>query len=90
MGVGMSSDEQLRPLVWIEAYGNDCQASFVAEAAVKQRTPAVRRFASPDEARRWVMQEADAVRAPVEWIPQESVRGGLVAGWQTKPPSTLN
>lgn len=76
----MSSDEPLSLLAWIEPRGKDCLASFVAEAAAKQRTPAVRQFASQDEARRWVMSEADAVRAPVKWLPEAFAVGRSVIG----------
>jgi len=80
-GAGMASDEQLRLLAWIESRGTECQASFVAESAAKLRTPAMRRFGSPDEARQWVMKEADAVRAPVKWIAEASMRDGRIVSW---------
>ena len=75
----MSSEERLRLLAWIELRETDYLASFVAEAAAKQRTPAVRQFASQDEARQWVMKEADAIRAPVKWVPEGTERDGLIA-----------
>jgi len=68
----MPSDERL--LAWIEPHGGDCLVSFVAEPEAKRRAPAMRQCASQDEARQWVMREADAVRAPVEWIAKDSVR----------------
>ncbi|HUN40609.1 MAG TPA: hypothetical protein VMU81_09985 [Acetobacteraceae bacterium] len=68
----MPSDERL--LAWIEPRGGDCLASFVAEHAAQRREPATRRFASPDQARQWVMQEAHALDAPVEWIAEGVLR----------------
>lgn len=82
----MSSDEQLQLLAWIEPRGTECLASFVAEAAAKQRPPAVRSFSSSDEARQWVLQEAGAVRAEVKWVADASLHEGLVVGWQDKAP----
>lgn len=86
----MSSDERLQLLAWIEPQGQNCLASFVAEAAARQRPPAVRRFASPDEARQWVMNEADAVRAPVKWLAEGAARDGLVANWPIQQLSALS
>ena len=68
----MSSDERL--LAWIEPRGGDCLASFVAESAAKQRAPATRQCTSQDEARQWVMKEADALRAPIAWITEGILR----------------
>ncbi len=67
----MPSDDQL--LAWIELRGGDYLASFVAESAAKLRAPAMRLFNSLDEARQWVMKEADAVHAPVRWIAEGTV-----------------
>ena len=68
----MPSNERL--LAWIEPHGGDCLVSFVAESAAERRAPATRRCASRDEARQWVMQEADAVRAAVEWVAEGAIR----------------
>jgi hypothetical protein len=68
----MSSDERL--LAWIERREGVCLASFVAKSTARQRAPATRRFASQDEARQWVTNEAEAVRAPVEWVTDGAVR----------------
>lgn len=67
----MRSGERL--LAWLEPAEGQCLASFVAEAAAQWRAPASRNFASSDEARQWVMNEADAIHAPVEWIVQGAV-----------------
>ncbi len=69
----MPSDEQL--LAWVELRGGDYIASFVAESTAKQRAPAMRLFNSQDEARQWVMREADAVRASIKWINDGTVYG---------------
>jgi hypothetical protein len=63
-----------RMIAWIEQRGGDCVAAFVAESTAERRAPAVRQFASRDEARRWVIQEADAVQASVEWVTDGAVR----------------
>lgn len=67
----MPSDERL--LAWLTPGDRDCVAFFVAESAAHRRAPAMRHFASPDEARQWVMTEALAIRAPVSWIAQDAV-----------------
>jgi len=64
--VTMPSDERL--LGWIESREGGYLAAFVAKPEAKRRAPATRQFRSPDEARRWVMKEAHAVGAPVEWL----------------------
>jgi hypothetical protein len=46
----------------------------IAESSAKQRAPAMRQFASLDEVRQWVMNEADAVRPAVEWITEGTAR----------------
>jgi hypothetical protein len=67
----MPSDERL--LAWLTPSGSDFLAFFVAESAAQRRAPATRQFASPDEARQWVMNEAHAIGAPVAWISQDTV-----------------
>jgi len=62
----MPSDERL--LGWIESREDGYLAAFVAKPEAKRRAPATRQFGSPDEARHWVMKEAHAVGAPVEWL----------------------
>ena len=62
----MPSDERL--LGWVEPHEDGYLAAFVAKPMAKQRAPATRHFRSPDEARQWVMTEADAVGVPVEWL----------------------
>jgi len=62
----MSSDERL--LGWIEPHADGFLAAFVAKPEAERRAPATRQFRSPDEAREWVMTEAHAVGAPVEWL----------------------
>ena len=64
--VTMPSDERL--LGWIESRAGGYLAAFVAKPEAKRRAPATRQFGSPDEARQWVMKEAHAVGAPVEWL----------------------
>jgi len=64
--VTMPSDERL--LGWIESREDGYLAAFVAKPEAKRRAPATRQFGSPDEARQWVMKEAHAVGAPVEWL----------------------
>ena len=62
----MPSDGRL--LGWIEPREDGYLGAFVAKPEAKRRAPATRRFRSPDEARQWVMQEAHAVGASVEWL----------------------
>ena len=62
----MPSDERL--LGWIEPREDGYLAAFVAKPEADRRAPATRQFRSSDEARQWVMTEALAVGAPVEWL----------------------
>jgi hypothetical protein len=62
----MLSDERL--LGWIESREGGYLAAFVASSEARRRAPATQQFRSPDEARQWVMKEAAAVGAPVEWL----------------------
>ena len=62
----MPSDERL--LGWIEPGDEGYLGAFVAKPEATRRAPATRQFPSPDEARQWVMNEAHAVGAPVEWL----------------------
>jgi len=68
----MPSDERL--LGWIEPHDDGYLAAFVAEPEARRRAPATRQFRSPDEARQWVMTEARAVGAPVEWMASAAAR----------------
>ena len=61
----MPWDERL--LAWIEPRGGGYLAAFVAKAELERRAPAIQQFRSQDEARQWVLKEAEAVRARVEW-----------------------
>jgi hypothetical protein len=62
-----------RLLAWIESCADDeFLAAFVGSAASK-RIPATQLCSSPDEARRWVQEEAAAFGGvPVEWRPGRS------------------
>jgi len=64
--VTMPSDGRL--VGWIEPREDGYLAAFVAKREAKRRAPATRLFRSPDEARQWVVTEAQAVGAPVEWL----------------------
>ena len=63
-------------LAWIEARGADTYiGAIVGEGAVADRqrcfagrAPATQLCGSPDEARRWVENEAAALDLPVKWI----------------------
>jgi hypothetical protein len=56
-------------IAWIEPRpSSDFVAAFVASATATQRRPAIRRFASRDEARDWVETQAAEFEVPVEWV----------------------
>jgi hypothetical protein len=71
----MALDERL--LGWIEPLEGGYLAAFVAKSEVTRRAPATQRFRSTDEARQWVLREAEAVRAPVEWLSASPSLGRL-------------
>jgi hypothetical protein len=55
-------------LAWIESRsGQEFTAAFVSAPTASRRRPATRSYASPDQARQWVEQEAAALGIPVEW-----------------------
>jgi len=60
-------------LAWVETEpdGNGVLASFVGAWAA-DRKPAMRTFATPDQARRWVEVEASAVGLPIDWVNRDS------------------
>jgi hypothetical protein len=62
----MALDERL--LGWIEPNEGGFLAAFVAKSEARRRAPATQQFRSQDEARQWVVREAEAVGAPVEWL----------------------
>lgn len=69
----MTQDSTL--LAWIEPRDDDAfLAAFVGKPAARQRAPAVRVFASTEEARRWVEREAAEFGLPVEWLSSAPVR----------------
>jgi hypothetical protein len=55
-------------VAWIEQ-GNDNRfvAAYVGSGA-RQRLPAMRVWATCEDARRWVEAEADTLGVPVEWV----------------------
>jgi hypothetical protein len=55
-------------IAWVEqTTPQDCVAAFVA-AMASRRQPAMRRCASPDEARHWVESQAAEFDVAVEWV----------------------
>lgn len=70
----MPSNDML--LAWIEPHNSDgFDASFVAADAARGRPPATRRFASRDEAERWLACEADEIGAVITWTDGAAKRG---------------
>ncbi len=63
-------------LAWIERCdGGEFVGAFVGEGAVPGaipnfagRAPATRRYPTPDQARRWIENEAAAFDLPIKWV----------------------
>jgi hypothetical protein len=66
----MPPDGKLR--AWIEVRHDQVLAAFVGVTAAgntrASRPPATRLCASPDDAKRWVEDEAKAFGLPIEWV----------------------
>jgi hypothetical protein len=71
----MGLDESL--LGWIEPHEGGYLGAFVAKSEAKRRAAATQQFRSLDEARQWVVREAEAVGAPVEWLTASPSLDGL-------------
>ena len=70
----MSPDAML--LAWIQPLSPDgFDACFVAAEAARGRPPATRRFASRDEATRWLVGQADEIGAMITWTDEAAGRG---------------
>lgn len=61
----MSDEKEDKLLSWIDIYPDHCVAGFVAHGT--KRAPATRKFDDEEQARQWILEEAAAIDARVEW-----------------------